>query len=148
MTLNGDSFVLVDNLHDFCMVQSFEIDNTCVAYTRQADQLYKATRFLNANFWRYNDAGNFLLTFGSSRSFILLKLLSGLFAKLFYSVYGHIYRHGSGLNFFLNVVIGCAKKQKFFDSRDRLVDQFCNLAGGLVEGVMKLLNNSCLFHIR
>jgi hypothetical protein len=68
MTLNGDSFVLVDNFHDFCMDQSFERDNTCVTYTRQADQLYKATRFLNANFWRYNAAGNFLLTFAAAEA--------------------------------------------------------------------------------
>ncbi len=94
MTLSGDSFVLFDNFHYFCMYQSFESDNTCVAYTHQADQLYKATRFLNANFGRYNAAGDFFLSFGSSRSFILLENLTGLFAELFYAVNCHIYGHG------------------------------------------------------
>lgn len=55
--------MLVNYFHDFCMDQSFERDKTRVAYTRQADQLYKATCFLNANFGCYNAAGYFLLTF-------------------------------------------------------------------------------------
>ena len=128
--------MLVDNFHGFCMRQPFERDDARVTYPGQAYQLNKAARFLNANLRRYNAAGDFLFPPGGSRSFILLKNLTGLFAKLFYSVNGHIYRHGPGLNFFLNVVIGCAKKQKLFDSRDRLINQLCYLAGGLVKGVM------------
>ena len=129
------------------MGQTFEGDNTCVTYPGQANQFNKTARFLNANFRRYNAAGDFLLASGSSRSFVLLKNLTCLFTKLFYSVNGHIYGHGSGFNFFLNVVVSCAKEQELFDSRNRLVDQFCDLAGGLVEGVMQLLNNCSLLHI-
>ena len=61
-------FVLINNLRCFCMGQTFERDNTGVAYTCQANQLYKATRFLNANFRSYDASGNFLLALCGSGS--------------------------------------------------------------------------------
>jgi hypothetical protein len=66
--LGGYGFMLINNLRCFCMGQTFEGDNTCVTYPGQANQFNKAARFLNANFWRYNAAGDFLLAFAAAEA--------------------------------------------------------------------------------